>query len=92
MRPGVSAVPHAGYGLFATAPVRGGRLLLEYTGERLGELESERRGQLYDARNRSYLFDLDDQDGGVDATRLGNKMRFANHMGKGHVLQNSRQR
>ena len=45
--------------------------------------EAERRGQIYDANGRTYLFDLDYNDGDcpftVDAGRYGNVSHFVNH-------------
>lgn len=45
--------------------------------------EAEERGQKYDAEGRTYLFDLDYEDGDclftVDAAYLGNISHFMNH-------------
>ena len=45
--------------------------------------EAERRGRVYDANGRTYLFDLDYNDGDcpftVDAGRYGNVSHFVNH-------------
>ncbi|KAA0150694.1 hypothetical protein FNF27_03121 [Cafeteria roenbergensis] len=75
---GPSTIHEAGYGLFAGEVIEKHELVQEYVGEVIPQMEAERRGSIYDILNRSYLFDLDD-DASVDATRKGNKMRFANH-------------
>lgn len=51
----------------------------EYTGELLTNEECERRGIVYDKRDTSYLFALNDK-WVIDAQKVGNKLRFANHM------------
>lgn len=75
---GPSTIHEAGYGLFAGETIERGELIQEYVGEVVGQMEAERRGSICDIINRSYLFDLTD-DWVVDAMRVGNKMRFANH-------------
>ena len=50
----------------------------QYLGEIIPHDEAERRGELYDQRNQTYLFDLS-TDLAVDALRKGNKTRFINH-------------
>jgi histone-lysine N-methyltransferase EZH2 len=47
-------------------------------GEVIPHDEAERRGEVYDQRNQTYLFDLS-TDYAVDALRKGNKTRFINH-------------
>jgi hypothetical protein len=46
----------------------------EYTGELLNPEECERRGQVYDIINSSYLFQLN-ADWALDARKAGNKLR-----------------
>ena len=41
--------------------------------------EAERRGQLYDNKGITYLFDLDYDEFTVDAARYGNVSHFVNH-------------
>ena len=76
---GVSEV--AGWGLFATMPIRAGEFIGEYRGEVVSHNEAERRGQMYDRNFNSYLFALNSEFV-VDATVKGCKMRFINHADK----------
>jgi histone-lysine N-methyltransferase EZH2 len=76
-----SSIPAAGCGLFIDAEADVGELIREYAGEAVTTAEADRRGVLYDMMNISYLFDMDDLTA-VDATLLGNKIRFANHADK----------
>lgn len=61
----------AGLGLFATAPFKRGDFIIEYTGERISEDESNRRGG-------KYLFVLD-KDTVIDGKGRENTARYINH-------------
>mmetsp|Transcript_39799 Transcript_39799/g.93262 ORF Transcript_39799/g.93262 Transcript_39799/m.93262 type:complete len:1002 (-) Transcript_39799:365-3370(-) len=74
----VSTFPAAGWGLFIRHAISKDEFIGEYIGELVSNEEADRRGQLYDRMNRSYLFDLT-TDHVVDAARKGNKTRFINH-------------
>lgn len=51
--------------------------LQEYVGEMISKEEGERRGALYELKRHSFLFKLNDQYD-IDATRMGNELRFVN--------------
>jgi hypothetical protein len=78
-----SSIEQAGFGLYLLAPVEAEGYITEYTGELVDEGESERRGVVYNRKQLSYLFTLADTLKCVDATRLGNRMRFVNHKSHG---------
>ncbi|CCJ29054.1 unnamed protein product [Pneumocystis jirovecii] len=61
----------SGWGIFIGESVRADTFLGEYKGEIISHNESERRGKLYDKIDQV-----------VDATRMGNKFRYANHSRK----------
>ncbi|KAG1708666.1 hypothetical protein DVH05_022295 [Phytophthora capsici] len=77
-RIGVSASETHGWGAYALENVKKGEFMYEYTGSLLSQDEAERRGNVYDKTTISFLFDLT-EDSVVDATRKGNKSKFANH-------------
>ncbi|CAI4224337.1 unnamed protein product [Auanema sp. JU1783] len=75
---GISSV--AGWGCFIRVPAEKGELISEYTGEIISNDEAERRGRICDESTCSYVFGLSGEKS-IDAGRMGNIIRFANHSG-----------
>ena len=75
----------AGWGLFARDVILKGALIVEYVGELISQEEADRRGQVYDRRASSYLFNVNDKQV-VDACPKGSQSRFANHSDKPNAL------
>ncbi|KAF2032179.1 SET domain-containing protein, partial [Setomelanomma holmii] len=70
-----------GFGLYAGQDIRKDDMIGEYTGEIISNEESERRAVIYEYEKNMYLFKLNKKQE-VDATYMGNKVRFINNANK----------
>jgi histone-lysine N-methyltransferase SUV39H len=75
---------NCGWGVKALQGIQKGTFVCEYVGEVIKTEEAEKRGKVYDAEGRTYLFDLDFNDleqvlYTVDAATYGNISHFINH-------------
>lgn len=72
-----------GWGVRTLRAIAQGQFICEYVGEILTYEETEKRGRIYDAEGRTYLFDLDmnsnDNPYTIDAAHHGNVSHFINH-------------
>ncbi|XP_063301516.1 histone-lysine N-methyltransferase SUV39H2 [Pelobates fuscus] len=70
-----------GWGVQTLQKIKKNSFVMEYVGEVITSEEAERRGQQYDSRGITYLFDLDyeSDEFTVDAARYGNISHFVNH-------------
>jgi SET domain-containing protein len=65
-------------GLFAGKQFKKNELICIYSGEKLHESEADMRGTIQDEIEETYLFNLDEFYC-MDASRIGNLMRYSNH-------------
>jgi SET domain-containing protein len=63
-----------GLGLFATAPIEKGAVIVEYTGRRITHAEAER----LEARGARYVFEINSR-WSIDGSSRCNMARYANH-------------
>ncbi|XP_049835843.1 histone-lysine N-methyltransferase SUV39H1-like isoform X1 [Schistocerca gregaria] len=72
-----------GWGVKTLQRIKKGSFICEYVGEVIETKEAEKRGKIYDAEGRTYLFDLDFNVDAcpytVDAAAYGNVSHFINH-------------
>ncbi|XP_053321311.1 histone-lysine N-methyltransferase SUV39H2 [Spea bombifrons] len=70
-----------GWGVKTLQKIKKNSFVMEYVGEVITSEEAERRGQQYDSKGITYLFDLDyeSDEFTVDAARYGNVSHFVNH-------------
>ncbi|KAJ5063904.1 hypothetical protein J3E74DRAFT_443701 [Bipolaris maydis] len=67
-----------GFGLYMGEDIEKGEYIGEYTGEAISVNEGNRRLTIYDYQKTMYLFRLNSKQE-VDATYMGNKLRFINN-------------
>lgn len=67
-----------GWGTYSTGHIPKGDLIGEYIGEAIFHDQAEQRGRVYDKRDHSFMFEVSNEVT-LDATRMGNKLRFCNH-------------
>uniref|UniRef100_T1GLX6 Histone-lysine N-methyltransferase n=1 Tax=Megaselia scalaris TaxID=36166 RepID=T1GLX6_MEGSC len=75
---------NCGWGVKTEKTIYKGDYVCEYVGEVITNKEADRRGKIYDAQGRTYLFDLDYTEDGqaaytIDAAHYGNVAKFINH-------------
>ena len=75
-----------GFGLFAAERACQGDFVGEYVGEMVAHDDAHARGQVYDSFGVSYLYTLT-RTVGLDACRVGSRMRYVNHSRKRANLQ-----
>ena len=73
-----------GWGVKALEAIKKGSYVCEFVGEVITNEQAEERGKVYDAEGRTFLFDLDYNDGEhhpytIDAGAYGNISHFINH-------------
>ena len=68
-----------GVGLFCKREIQGGEMVMEYAGEEIRAMLTDKREAFYDSKGIGcYMFRVDD-DFVIDATLKGNSARFINH-------------
>lgn len=72
-----------GWGVKALTRIPKDKFVCQYIGELITAEEANKRGKVYDAQNRTYLFDLDfdcnESKYTLDAAHFGNVSHFINH-------------
>eukprot|EP00184_Porphyridium_aerugineum_P005077 CAMPEP_0184696560 /NCGR_PEP_ID=MMETSP0313-20130426/3803_1 /TAXON_ID=2792 /ORGANISM="Porphyridium aerugineum, Strain SAG 1380-2" /LENGTH=326 /DNA_ID=CAMNT_0027155197 /DNA_START=53 /DNA_END=1033 /DNA_ORIENTATION=- len=68
-----------GFGVFAREDIEAGELIIEYAGELIRSILTDRREKYYEARGIGHYMFRIDADQVVDATVVGNAARFINH-------------
>lgn len=73
-----------GLGLYSGEVIEKEEYICLYSGEIITDADSENRGIIQDAIEETYLFNLNSQYV-VDASKVGNIMRYSNHASGAHV-------